>query len=337
MLSFKALLYLVETANEGLEKKVGSDFLSDPLMKTAMYLAYRASYDDVAKKDHEEGIQNSIAQGYSREEAEQQNKFQPPWSLENWIGGYQKRAPAWTFYGRFPSDQDLQIIGEKLKEHNNDIEAVAKDNIQLPNVGGITYKEKDQDSIKLTGLFGWNSRAKMLAIANLTHEANLNNKSILTGADAQLMGMIKRSEPLISKMHQKDPSKIPSPTLGLSTPPPEVIPFLYSIISSSPIATGGGSWDGYNDDGSMNFNLSGIGMRKKFILGNKPLWNKQIGSFIQKAGIDPNMLVQLKHTLADPNSAQIATQMVNKKIQQMMPGSKPLTPSALQWIVNQAA
>ena len=339
MLYFKALLYLVEAAGEALEKKRGESFLNDPIMKAAMYLAYRASYDDVAKKDHQEAIQHSMMQGKSQEEAESENTFQPPWEVKDWIGtDGVSRAPNWIFYGRFPNDQDLQIVGEQLKQFNGNINDLANNtNIKLPNVGGISYRDTRDGSVKMTGLWGWNSRAKMLAVANMTHEANQNNKPILTGADSQLMDMIKRSEPLISKLHEKDPAKVPSPTLGLSTPPKEVIPFLYDIIANSPAASGGGKWSGYNDDGSLNFDLSGVGMRKKFILANKAMWSNQINQLLKKAGMNSNMLGYLKDSLRDPSSANMTTQMVNSKIQKMMPGVKPLTPETLKWIVDQAA
>lgn len=312
----------------GLQQEVGDNIFKNPLMKAAMYLAYRASYDDVAKKDYEEALEKG-----------QNAQFKPAWSMTDWmespLGGI--RAPEWTFLGKFPTQQDLQLIKQKLPEFNGNIQELADSKtVELPEVGGIAYRDQGS-GFKATGLWGWNKRAKMMAVAHMVHQANEKNAQIFTGADKNLMDLIEKGKNLLPKMHAKEPDKYPSPHLDLTSPPPELTPFLYKVITQHPLAYGGGKWTGYNPDGSLNMNLGGTGMVTKFPLGNKPMWKNHIGNALKQMGIGQNEVEKLKMAMNGPSfMAMGAMQMVNQKIKEKFPDSPPLSQKAIKWLLDHA-
>lgn len=311
----------------------GEQVMANPLMKAAMYIAYRASYDEVVKRDYEEDKQQAIAQGQDPSTIQ----LATAWSLDNWMypPGGGTRAPHWNFLGILPTEQDLQAVEAGLQKYNGDIQALADSGeIRFPAVGGITYRDKGE-SIKLTGLFGWSAQAKGLALAQVSNEANAAGKSIFTGADSHLVDLMDRSAPLFAKLHKRRPDLVKYPTIGLTPPPKDIVPFLYELVSKSPEFSGGGSWAGYNPDGSLNFNLGGSGIRKKFLLGNPVFWRTQIQKVLQRAGVDAKQLGQLKMALRF-GAGGIATNMVNKKLAQRGI-TTPLSPDGIKWVLSQVA
>lgn len=324
MRRFQEWLVLKEIGETQIEKRLGKDVFSNPAMEAAMYMAYRAAYDPITQKDSNDP--NATA-----------------WSHGEWTkpasGG--TRAPAWTFYGSFPTEQELAVISQELKNKGNvetTVNSLLKTNPGLlNNVGGITYRIRG-DGLKITGSYGVAKIPKMTALAHLTHEANEQGLQIFLGVDKELKDMLDASSKLMPKLHQK--GIVPTPQLAIAQPPKEVMPLLYNMVSQSDLAKGSGDWKGYNPEtGAFQFQLSGSGLRDKYIYANKHLWQKQINSVLGPGVMANPMLKPMIATYA--NSAEpvppMVVNMVNKTIKSKMPDAPPLGQEGVKWLLQQVS
>jgi hypothetical protein len=310
--------WLINEIGEGvMQTKHGSELFADPAMEIAMYMLYRQAYDSVSERD-----------------------FGKAWSIDQWktpsAGG--TRAPAWEFTGIFPNESDLQLIRNEMGDDAQETadKLISAGRPTLSNCGGLSWRERP-GMIKLTGMWGSNSFAKMRAGAEVVHHANTNGMEIFTGADAALKDIIEKAERVMPKFYKM--GKVPSPTMGLETPPKEVIPLLYDIIAKNPSARGSGEWTGYNPNtGAMKFNLSGSGERDKFIYGNKLMWQKGISKALSSLGIGSGQIEMAKKALgAGGFMASMASHQINKALKNYYPNVPEIPPSGLLWLLDRAA
>lgn len=310
-----------------IQKITGSEIFKNPALETAMYMAYRLAYDPIAQKDNDD----PSAQAWDHGE----------WTHPS-SGG--TRAPAWTFYGSFPTQNDLDTIKDALDQHNGNVEQTANyllssKTVPLNYMGGISYKVKNK-SIKVTGSYGPSTMqartAKMLAMAHLSHDAEDQGNEMLLGVDKELRDMLDAGQKLMPKFHQK--GLVRKPALGIDSPPPEVMPLLYKIISTHPAAGGSGEWKGLNPEtGAMQFQLSGTGLRDKYIYGNKHLWQNNIKKVLDNSTAleSPLAKMALQSVSATGVVPGMLVNMVNKAIQGKMPDAPPLSANGVKWLVNQ--
>ena len=355
MLDFKQWFVLSEIGEANIETKRGQELFADPAMEAAMYVCYRQAYDPVNKRDREEEIQHHTKQGFSPDEAESRaTTSATAWSHGEWTypssGG--TRAPEWIFTGVFPNEQDLNAIRQMMQnghpmeawgnknKSNGQIQKIGDQIMQSgqPNMsyaGGLSWRDDNPGSIKIVGTWGNNGIAKMRGAAQVVTQANEKGLEIFTGADAQLKAMIDNAEKKMPAFHKK--GIVPAPTLGLQSPPKEVIPLLYNILTNHPGARGSGQWTGHNPEtGGMKYQLSGSGEREKFIFGNKPMWKSQIGKAFQ--GVNPQQLIQAKQALqAGGMMGTMAANMINQKLKQKFPDAGDVPAAGLLWLLNQAA
>jgi len=325
MQRFQDWLVLKEIGETQIQKMTGKQIFSNPAMEAAMYMAYRSAYDPIAQKDNKDPNATS-------------------WSHGEWTrpasGG--TRAPAWTFYGTFPTEQELNVVNQELQNNGGNVEATINSLLKsnptlLSNVGGITYRIKD-DGVKITGSYGQAKMPKMTAMAHLTHEADQQGLQIFLGVDKELKDMLDSSQKLMPKLHQK--GAVPSPQMNIAQPPKEVMPMLYDLISKSNLAQGSGQWQGYNPEtGAFKFNLSGSGLRDKYIYANKHLWQKQLQNALGQ-GVMANpmmkpMIAQYAHTSGD--LPPMVVNMVNKTLQSKMPNAPPLGQEGVKWLLQQVS
>lgn len=351
MLDFKQWFTICEIGEGNIETKRGADLFGDPAMETAMYITYRQAYDPVNKRDREEEIQHHTTQGLSPEEADRKaTTSATAWSHGEWTrpasGG--TRAPEWLFTGIFPNEQDLTAIREMMqsspmeawnnKAGNGQIQKIGDQIMQsgqlpMSYAGGLSWRDNNPGSIKIVGTWGNNGIAKMRGAAQVVTQANESGLEIFTGADAQLKQMIDNAEKKMPIFHKK--GLVPAPTLGLQSPPKEVIPLLYDILTKHPGARGSGQWTGHNPEtGGMKFQLSGSGEREKFIFGNKPMWKSQIGKALQ--GVNPQQLMQAKQALETGGMmGNMAANMINQKLKEKFPNAGNIPASGLLWLLNQ--
>lgn len=352
ILEFKQWFVLNEIGDAAIETKRGSELFADPAMEAAMYVLYRHAYDPINKRDREEEIQHHTSQGSSPEEAESMATTSPVgWSHGEWTkpssGG--TRSPKWIFTGVFPNQQDLETIRQMMQggggapmegANSQAVQRVADQIIQQgqPNfkyAGGLSWRDDKPGSVKIVGMWGNSGMAKIQAASEVVHNANQKGLEIFTGADAALKQIIDSAEQKMPKFHAA--GKTAAPTLGLTTPPKEVIPLLYDMLTQHPAAQGSGKWTGYNPEtGGMKFQLSGSGEREKFVYGNKPMWKNGIGKALAKAGVSPSKAAQAKMALQGGGvMGNMAASMINQKLQQNFPGSGAIPASGLLWLLNQ--
>jgi hypothetical protein len=308
---------LNEIGEQGIETRRGYDLLDDPAMEIAMYVLYRHAYDAVSARD-----------------------FGQAWSFRSWkkpsTGG--TRAPAWVFTGVFPTESDLEIIRQQI-DSTEDVQTLAEKILSsgVPNLsryGGISWRDDKHGVIKLTGMWGTNNIAKLRAGAEIVHKANIENKEIFTGADSALKDLLNRAEKSMPRFHKM--GMVPSPKLGLTTPPKEIVPLLYDIITSNPAASGGGSWTGINPEtGALKYNLSGTGEREKFIYGNPTMWRNGISKALSKIGIQPEQIEMGKKALrAGGIMASMAASHMNKALRNYFPNVSEISPLGLLWLLD---
>jgi hypothetical protein len=305
-----------EVGDGAMQTKQGSDLFADPAMEIAMYMLYRQAYDPVSERDSGKA-----------------------WSMEQWktpsAGG--TRAPAWMFTGIFPNESDLQIIRQQEGDPQEVADKlIASGQPSFSNCGGLSWRERP-GMVKLTGMWGANAFAKMRAGADVVHHANTNGLEIFTGADSALKDIIQKAERIMPKFHKM--GKVPAPTMGLETPPKEVIPLLYDIITKNPSARGSGEWTGYDaNTGALKFNLSGSGERDKFIYGNRLMWQNGISKALSKLGIDHGKLEMAKKALtAGGFMGSMAANQINKALRSYYPNVAAIPPSGLIWLLDRAA
>lgn len=314
-MEFKNWFDLTELTTGELETVRGAQVFQNPALQVAMYMLYRQAYD-------------SISEGGSA------------WSHSEWTrpstGG--TRAPAWIFTGIFPNEAELSVIQQAL-EGNHDIQQVADQLLAsgspaLFQCGGVSYRDDKPGMIKLTGMWGKSSPAKMRAAAEIIHQANVTQKEIFTGADQALKNLIDKAEEKMPKFHQK--GMVPAPSLGLSTPPKEVVPLLYDILVQNPAASSGGHWTGYNPEtGGLKINLTGSGEREKFIYGNRQMWKNSVSKALAKSGVGPNQVAQAKQILSGGGMmANMAANQINKALQKSFPGAANVPASGLLWLLG---
>ncbi len=211
-----------------------------------------------------------------------------PWSYYDWSG---IRASNWTFLGVLPKTQDLSTLKAVLGKHRGDHQDAANEIIAGPDknmmgyAGGISYRDPDGKSFKITSSWGTNPTAKMRAAADLIKKANESKppKEIFTAADDRLKDLITNAEAKMPKLHARGLVSVPS--LGLSTPPKSLIPVLYRAIVRMPGASGHGTWTGFDPEtGALRMNLQGAGDVEKFVFGNKALWKNHLGRELERSG-----------------------------------------------------
>ncbi len=332
--------FLREIGEGDLQKRKGSELFQDPAMEIAMYMLYRMAYDPVSARDYEDDVKSHG----SEEQAKSAGvKKGVAWSHSEWTypssGG--TRSPEWTFYGIFPNEADLSVIRQVSGDVPANLQTVADQLLaqgepKMSYAGGLSYRTLS-DSVKLTGSWGGNGTgatlAKMRAMTFVVHEAQVQGKEIFTGMDKHLKAMVDAMIPKLDKFHKK--GIVPSPQLDLHTPPAEVVPLLYQIITNHPAASGGGSWKGYDaDTGAMKYQLSGSGLRDKYAFGNSVMWKKQIQKMLQQSGIKASMLGMAGAFGGGANPMVVG--MVNQAIQKQMPSAKPLGPTGVSWLLQMA-
>lgn len=211
-----------------------------------------------------------------------------PWKFYDW---YNIRAENWTFLGVLPKAEDLAKLKTILDKNNQDYQAAADEILSGPDktmmsyAGGVSYRDPDGHSFKITSSYGMNPTAKMRAAADLIKIANESDppKEIFTAADGRLKQLIHNAEEKMPKLHSKGLVSVSS--LGLSTPPKSLIPVLYKAITRMPGASGHGSWTGFDPQtGALKMNLKGAGDVQKFVFGNKALWQKYLTNELEKTG-----------------------------------------------------
>lgn len=323
-LDFKSWIIEEMGENISIEKKEGMEIISNPPLEVAMYVAYRQAYDPVSQRDGGETA----------------------WSHGEWTrpssGG--TRAPKWTFYGVFPNQTDLELIKQKLKENNNDIETTANMILKTkePNlgyVGGVTYRLRN-DSIKLTGTFGPEDMkarmSKMMAFAHLVEDSKKNGWEVFLGIDSHLRDMIEDAKKIMPRLFKRE--LVPSENLDLIPPPKDVAGLIYNMVSTNPNWAGSGSWKGYNKEtGGMNFDLSGTGSVEKFIYGNAHMWKKNLEAMLNKSGILDSMPVKMAiktFSSTGMNPPSFVVKMVNDAIQKEMPDAQPIGAEGVKWLLQ---
>jgi hypothetical protein len=211
-----------------------------------------------------------------------------PWRYDDWAG---IRAGNWTFLGVLPKVQDLSSLKAILVKHNGDEQSAADEVFAGPDAsmmgyaGGISYRDPDGKSFKITSSWGMNPIAKMRAAADLIKKANESEppREIFTAADNRLKQLIQNAEEKMPKLHAKGLVSVPS--LGLSTPPKSLVPILYKAITRMPGASGHGTWTGFEPEtGALKMNLKGAGDVKKFVFGNKALWKNHLTRELERTG-----------------------------------------------------
>ena len=181
---FNEWMILAEIGEEQIESKQGHDLFEDPAMEIAMYMLYRQAYDPISVADREEEINHHMTKhGVDRASAEKMSTSpSTAWSYRDWnYSG--NRAPSWKFCGTFPSESDLEIIRNHIKSYDNygkygnkmqEIadELLELDSPSLSKCGGLSYRYGRHGMVKLTGMWGKNSIAKMRGAAEVIHLAN---------------------------------------------------------------------------------------------------------------------------------------------------------------------
>lgn len=252
------LTHLNEIKLQDLEKENGWDMNSEKLL--AMYVLYFQAYSA-------EGLK--------------------PWNYSMWL---HSRGENWTFIGVLPKPEDVQKCKDAIVK-NSDIQAAADeissgpDKDMMSYAGGISYRITHDNGVKITSSFGKNAVAKMRGAAEVIKMANEADPpmNIFTAADERLRDLIKTAEENMPRYHQK--GLVPVSSLGLSTPPKSVVPLLFQTIKNMPGASGLGTWTGYEPDtGALKMDLRGAGEVKKFIFGNKSLWQNAIKGLLQRSG-----------------------------------------------------
>ena len=318
----------------------GSELFNNPAMEVAMYMLYRHAYDPISTADREEEINHHVSKGVDRSDAESLAKSSgKAWSHREWTkpSGGGTRSPEWVFAGIFPSENDLQIIQQSLNGPTQQVadQLLASGQPSLSQCGGLSYRDDQPGVIKLTGMGGQNTTAKMRAAAEVIHKANTSGQEIFTGADSALKDLIDRAEGKMEKFHKR--GIVPAPSLGLSTPPKEVMPLLYNVIVNNPAARSGGEWTGYNQNtGALKINLAGSGEREKFIYGNKQMWKNSITKALSKSGMTPEKAQEVKSYLSGGGfMAQMATSQINKTLKSSFPNAPDVPTTGLIWLLNQ--
>jgi len=341
-MEFKEWLTICEVGETDIETKRGSDLFQDKAMEIAMYISYRHAYDSVAKSHRDAEISRNVDTGMDQEQSEKSSKLpKTAWSYRDWTfpssGG--TRSPKWIFAGQFPEESELQIIRDRMESDNTNVDEIAEELLTsrtfMKTCGGISYRDDKPGMIKLTGMWGKNNIAKMRAAVEVLHLANTKGLEIFTGADSALRAMIDKSERQLSKFHKR--GLVPTNTLGIETPPKEVIPLLYSFLIKNPAASSGGEWMGYNaDTGALKINLAGTGKAEKFIYGNKHMWKNSINKALEKSGVDVKMLKWAKTALKMPGIGNVAAKKINGMLKKALPTAPDVPRSGLLWLVNQA-
>jgi hypothetical protein len=333
---------LQEMGEESIVTKRGSELFKDKAMEVAMYILYRQAYDPVAARDREEEITKMMGSGRSREEAE--NVARSPvqaWSIGEWKhpSGGGTRAPKWIFTGIIPKEEDLVIVRDHIQKFGVEdaVNELLKNKFFLSYCGGVSWRDDKEGQIKITGMWGINNFAKMRAGSEVVHTGNSKNLSILTGADEELKRTFEKSAKLMPKMYEK--GMVSSPTFDLTTPPPEVVPLIYNMISQSPLAATGGTWKGFNPiTGAFKVNLAGSGEREKYIFGNKALWANGFKKIIGKAGISPTLISMASVALKLGGlPAKMTAKKINKAIKEKIPTAPDISVPGLVWITSQVA
>lgn len=126
-------------------------------------------------------------------------------------------------------------------------------------IGMVTAREEN-GVLKLTGMMGSNNRAKIAGMIEL----NKTGKPIWGAMDKDFVEHLKK--------------------LGFTSPPASAMKLFYPIIKSDNQFHSGGTWENINPDGSINFNLQGVGQTTKFFTGNKSFFRILINKVLAKTG-----------------------------------------------------
>jgi hypothetical protein len=124
----------------------------------------------------------------------------------------------------------------------------------------------------------------------------------LVGSGGSFAGIKQGLEEIASEGHgifgAMDPrlAKILSKKLpAYLTPPPSIVKLMYPLITQMREFQGGGSWQGVNDDGTVNYDMGDdMGVKTKTFIGTKPFFKLIVEQAMGKIGIDPQMLSMAK-------------------------------------------
>jgi len=144
-----------------------------------------------------------------------------------------------------------------------------KEGVPFEQLGFITAREKG-GVFKLTGMQGPNTKAKIKGLMELAALA----RPIWGAMDKDFTERLKK--------------------LGFLTPPKKIMTFLLPVIQSDPQFSSGGEWGNLNDDGGINFELSGIGSTIKYFTANKQFYKLIIDKMVSKGKIDAKMIKLLE-------------------------------------------
>lgn len=144
-----------------------------------------------------------------------------------------------------------------------------KEGVPYEQIGFITAREK-AGVFKLTGMQGPSTKAKIKGLIEL---AGLS-KPIWGAMDKDFTERLKK--------------------LGFLSPPKKIMTFLLPVIQSDPQFSSGGEWGSLNDDGGINFQLSGIGHTIKYFTANKQFYKLIIDKLIARGKLDGKMVKLLE-------------------------------------------
>lgn len=171
-----------------------------------------------------------------------------PWSRHD----FDWRANQWLAAGKLPK------IGPDGQEVN-------------PNMVGFVTAKDNNGIIKLTGMDGPNTRAKI----------------------AGMMEIVATGKPIWGAMAKEFTEKLKK--AGFSNPPHAAMKLLMPIISSDNQFYSGGSWGDLNADGGINFNLIGTGNTVKYFTANKPFYRILLQKHKDKMGLTDKLLNMVKN------------------------------------------
>lgn len=193
------------------------------------------------------------------------------------------RANKWMAAGNLPK------IGEDGQEVN-------------PEAVGFVTARDEHGAIKLTGMDGPNTKAKVRGLMELV----ALNRPMWGAMDKDFTDKLKRA--------------------GFSSPPGSAMEKLYPIIQNDPQFLSGGTWGSLNPDGGINFELSGIGATVKYFTGNKPFFRQMLEKHGPKMGLDSKVMGMLKNWNSLPN--------MMKQMALPMAAAKGIDQPTIEWMAD---
>lgn len=152
-----------------------------------------------------------------------------------------------------------------------------KQGIPYEQIGFVTAREKN-GIFKLTGMQGPNTKGKIRGLMELT----ATGKPIWGAMDKDFTIRLKK--------------------LGFSSPPLKAMKILLPMIQSDPQFSSGGEWGSLNNDGGINYELSGIGSTIKYFTANNAFYQFMFEKASKRGLFDNKLLGILRkwHSMPEP-------------------------------------